>query len=108
MNSWPTRIAQIVRGLRPLAGFALITGLSCIGWVTLDKHPVSGLVSYDPLPPESTEECAYQPVSLELPPLAGKIPLRAALLQERIDGKNAFACDPLGVGDPKPMASNRG
>jgi DNA-binding beta-propeller fold protein YncE len=42
------------------------------------------LLSYDRLPSEDGEECAYQPVSETLPPLAGTMPLRSALLQARI------------------------
>lgn len=31
------------------------------------------------------EECAYAPPASALPPLAGKIPLRAAFLQQRVE-----------------------
>lgn len=43
----------------------------------------SRLLSYDRLPSEDGEECAYEPVS-ETVPQAGAMPLRSALLQARI------------------------
>jgi len=92
--------------IKPLAGVSIIAAFCLTGWEVLDKNPaISRLVSYDSLPPDSTEECAYQPVSLELPPLAGKIPLRAALLQERIAGNRgaAAASDPSGLVNRKPV-----
>jgi hypothetical protein len=72
---------------RSLAGVALIGGGFCwIGWVALKETRIHDprLLSYDRLPPDAMEECDYQPVAAQLPPLAGKIPLRAALLQERV------------------------
>ena len=68
---------------RSLAGITLIGGGFClIGWVTLKETRIhdSRLVSYDRLPAGAMEQCDYQPVAAQLAPLAGKIPLRAALL----------------------------
>jgi DNA-binding beta-propeller fold protein YncE len=42
------------------------------------------LVSYDRLPPDEGEACAYQPASEFLPLLAVAMPLRSALLQARV------------------------
>jgi hypothetical protein len=71
---------------RSLAGITLIGGFCLIGWVALKETRIHDprLVSFDRLPPEAAEECDYQPVAAQLPPLAGKVPLRAALLQERV------------------------
>ena len=71
---------------RSLAGITLIGGFCLIGWVALKETRIHDprLVSFDRLPPEAAEECDHQPVAAQLPPLAGKVPLRAALLQERV------------------------
>lgn len=69
-----------------VACVALITDLG-LGWQLpfLNKLPGGAqLISYDSLPSEDGEECAYQPVSEALPPYAGTTPLRNALMQARI------------------------
>ena len=79
---------------RSLAGITLIGGGFClIGWVTLKETRIhdSRLVSYDRLPAGAMEECDYQPVAAQFAPLAGKIPLRAALLQERVAAASGLA-----------------
>ena len=85
MNSWCTG--------RALAGVALIGGFCLIGWVALRETRINDprLVSYDRLPPEAMQECDYQPVAAHLPAMAGKIPLRAALLQERVAASSGLA-----------------
>jgi DNA-binding beta-propeller fold protein YncE len=85
MNPWFTG--------RALAGVALIVGFCWIGWMALRETRINDprLVSYDRLPPETMEECDYQPVAAHLPAMAGKIPLRAALLQERVAAASGLA-----------------
>src|ERR1700687_2982521 len=85
MNLWFTG--------RALAGVALISGFCLIGWMALRETRINDtrLVSYDRLPLEAMEECEYQPVAARLPAMAGKIPLRAALLQERVAAASGLA-----------------
>jgi DNA-binding beta-propeller fold protein YncE len=91
MNSWSAKI-------RRLSGVACLVavGLIALGALTSDlrfdwprgiARKLAGgarLVSYDRLPPEQGEECAYQPVAETLAPLAGAVPLRNALMQARV------------------------
>ena len=93
MSSW----------FKSLAGVALVGGFCFIGLVALRDVRLNDprLVSYDRLPPEAMEECDYQPVAAQLPPLAGKIPLRAALLQERVAAA-ANSPDASGLAKRKP------
>jgi hypothetical protein len=79
--------------LKPLAGVTLIGGFCLIGWIALRETRMNDprLVSYDRLPPEAMQECDYQPVAAQLPALARKIPLRAALLQERVATASGLA-----------------
>ena len=78
---------------RSLAGVVLVGGFGLITWVALREPRIndSRLVSYDRLPPEALEECDYQPAAAQLPALAGKIPLRAALLQQRVAAASGLA-----------------
>jgi DNA-binding beta-propeller fold protein YncE len=91
---------------RTPAGFGAIGGLCLIAWVLLHSVParlenappmpagVRGLVSYDRLPPEAMQECAYEPPPRRFPPRAGEMPLRAAFLQERVAEAAAAAAAP--------------
>ncbi len=75
-----------------VVGFCLVAGGALISDLGLDlpvpfvDRLTSGarLLSYDRLPDEDGEECAYQPVSETLRPLTGTMPLRNALMQARI------------------------
>ena len=69
-----------------IAAGAMITDLGFEWPLAIAQKLVGGpwLVSYDRLAPEDGAECAYQPVSASLPPLAAAMPLRNALLQARI------------------------
>jgi DNA-binding beta-propeller fold protein YncE len=92
------RISQSSGAFRRLSAIACIGALCLIAGVGLTSDlgwrlPLAiaqklasdpGLVSYDRLPAEEGEECAYVPVSLTRPPVAGTLPLRSALLQARI------------------------
>jgi hypothetical protein len=74
-----------------LSAFGLIATVALISdlgsqWRAAIMQVLAGgprLVSYDRLPPDEGEECAYQPVSEKLP-AAGALPLRNALMQARI------------------------
>ena len=65
---------------------ALISDLGSDWPLALVRQLAAGprLLSYDRLPSEDGEACAYEPVSETSPPLAGAMPLRSALLQARI------------------------
>ena len=79
-------------GVVCLCAFLLIGAaalISDLGWqwpVAMMQRLAGGarLVSYDRLPPEADEECAYEPVSEALPASAAAMPLRNALMQARI------------------------
>jgi DNA-binding beta-propeller fold protein YncE len=88
--SWKSRIG----GLSGLAGagvLSLVAAAALISdfgwqWPLGMASWVPGtprLVSYDTLPPEDGDACAYEPVSETVPGL-GNMPLRAALLQLRV------------------------
>src|ERR1700730_4635807 len=101
---------SLPNGRRPLVRMAVVGGLGFLTWQALISDlGIEGpwafaqkligtprLVSYDRLPAD--EECAYEPTAAELPPLLGQIPLRAALLQQRVGGNAApAATDPSEV-----------
>ncbi|HJT89136.1 MAG TPA: hypothetical protein VJ732_14815 [Bryobacteraceae bacterium] len=69
-----------------VAGAALVSDLSLPWPLAIAQKWFAGprLVSYDRIPAEAGEECAYQPVSETMPALAADMPLRNALMQARI------------------------
>lgn len=85
-----------------IAGGALISDMGWQGSLALVQKLAGGprLVSYDQLPPEEGEACAYVPVSQTRPLLAGTIPLRSALLQARVAQALSTASD---VSQRKPL-----
>lgn len=84
-------------GIACVFAFGLITVAAWISdlgfeWpLAMARHLAAGprLVSYDRLPSEEGEECAYEPVSETRPPLSGTMPLRSALLQARVSQANS-------------------
>ncbi len=72
-------------GFACIAAFGLIAAGAAISDLGFEWRLAPGprLLSYDRLPPEDSEECAYEPVSASAQP-RGAIPLRSALLQARI------------------------
>ena len=73
-------VCMIALGL--LATAALISDM---GWHVVQKLAEDPrLVSYDRLPAEEGEACAYEPVSETRPLVAAAMPLRSALLQARV------------------------
>ena len=90
---------------RRIASVVIIAVVCLIGREVLEHYPAaSRLISFDNLPADSTEECAYQPVSFERPPLAGKVPLRTALMQQRIAENAAVSSD---LSNRKPVRTIR-
>ena len=87
MNSWSAKIRRLsgVVAFGLIAWGALTRDLR-FDWPRGIARELAGarLVSYDRLPPEQGEECAYQPVAETLAPLAGAVPLRNALMQARV------------------------
>lgn len=79
-------------GIGWILAFGLITAgawISDLGFewpLAMARRLAAGprLVSYDRLPPDEGEACAYEPVSETLPPQASTMPLRRALLQARV------------------------
>src|ERR1051326_4551426 len=73
---------------RSLAAVAVIGSICFVTFAARRDYKVrqkTRLVSYDRLPPGAMEDCTDAPPALNLPPLAGQIPLRAAFLQQRVE-----------------------
>lgn len=91
MSSGFRRIGRL-SGVACLAAFGVIAAgalVSDLGyqWPQEIMQKIVGgpwLIAYDPIPSEEGEACAYEPVSETLPPMAGRMPLRSALLQARV------------------------
>jgi hypothetical protein len=81
---------QRFSGLICLSAFGLITAgafVSDLGFewpLVIAGRLGPRLISFDRLPADDGEACAYEPVSETPPPLAGTMPLRSALLQARV------------------------
>lgn len=87
---------------RAVASLALIAACCLVGREVLDGHFTRNrLVSYDALPDDPAQECSYQPVAFEQPALAGKLPLRTALMQERI--AQSAAAESASFANRKPV-----
>ena len=91
---------------RPLAAIAVIGSVCFVTFVAIRDYGVrrhQTLISYDRLPAGAMEECAYAPPAPALPPLAGKIPLRAAFLQQRVAEAAATAASDMATRKPLRM-----
>ena len=89
-------LQQLPSGVVILMSFGLIASLAFVmdlgsaGPLALVQKWIGPhLVSYDRLPPEAVEECAYEPGVAETAAWAGVLPLRSALLQSRVAASNA-------------------
>src|SRR5437016_13173520 len=92
---------------RPLMALAMIGCVCFVTWAALREYEVrrarTHLISYDQLPYGSMEECANPAPIQAIPPMAGKIPLRAAFLQQRVEEAAATGASELATRKPLRM-----
>ena len=69
---------------QPLVALALTFAFIGTFYFTANWIHSPRLISYDQLPPD-TEDCDYDSTAVQLPNLSGGMPLRAALLQQRVE-----------------------